>query len=202
MERIVDKRRNKKGKWEYLIRWKGYGSKEDTWEPEHHLLHCEEFIDQFNSLGLHSHKAKFPKSRQESLIPRYPTATETSRARSESRKKKRTCDLAVGIRPGDVLGMGSGGSGPMQKQRKVGVGHGRHDLGLDKAMIYKSSSHGASHFSPSASVPHNGLQNGDLEPPIYRTAGKSHQLPLNRGETQLVDMGTTGQQFKKQGKIF
>ncbi|TWW68147.1 Chromodomain Y-like protein 2 [Takifugu flavidus] len=118
VERIVDKRRNKKGKWEYLIRWKGYGSKEDTWEPEHHLLHCEEFIEQFNSLGLH--KAKFPKSRQESLIPRYPTAAETSRARSESRKKKRTCDPAVGVRAGDVLGMGSGGSGPMQKQRKVG----------------------------------------------------------------------------------
>uniref|UniRef100_A0A674NMI3 Chromodomain Y like 2 n=1 Tax=Takifugu rubripes TaxID=31033 RepID=A0A674NMI3_TAKRU len=131
VERIVDKRRNKKGKWEYLIRWKGYGSKEDTWEPEHHLLHCEEFIEQFNSLGLH--KAKFPKSRQESLIPRYPTAAETSRARSESRKKKRTCDPAVGVRAGDVLGMGSGGSGPMQKQRKVGVGPGRHDLGLDKA---------------------------------------------------------------------
>uniref|UniRef100_A0A674PL86 Chromodomain Y like 2 n=1 Tax=Takifugu rubripes TaxID=31033 RepID=A0A674PL86_TAKRU len=88
VERIVDKRRNKKGKWEYLIRWKGYGSKEDTWEPEHHLLHCEEFIEQFNSLGLH--KAKFPKS------------PETSRARSESRKKKRTCDPAVGVRAGDA----------------------------------------------------------------------------------------------------
>ncbi|XP_068116073.1 chromodomain Y-like protein 2 isoform X2 [Hyperolius riggenbachi] len=51
VERIVDKRKNKKGKWEYLIRWKGYGSSEDTWEPEYHLLHCEEFIDEFN--GLH-----------------------------------------------------------------------------------------------------------------------------------------------------
>nr|4HAE_A Chain A, Chromodomain Y-like protein 2 [Homo sapiens] len=56
VERIVDKRKNKKGKWEYLIRWKGYGSTEDTWEPEHHLLHCEEFIDEFN--GLHMSKDK------------------------------------------------------------------------------------------------------------------------------------------------
>uniref|UniRef100_A0A4W4GDS2 Chromo domain-containing protein n=1 Tax=Electrophorus electricus TaxID=8005 RepID=A0A4W4GDS2_ELEEL len=58
VERIVDKRKNKRGKWEYLIRWKGYGSKEDTWEPEHHLLHCEEFIDQFNSLRLHGRRPK------------------------------------------------------------------------------------------------------------------------------------------------
>lgn len=60
VERIVDKRKNKKGKWEYLIRWKGYGSTEDTWEPEHHLLHCEEFIDEFN--GLHVSKDKRVKS--------------------------------------------------------------------------------------------------------------------------------------------
>uniref|UniRef100_A0A8B9YLS3 Chromodomain Y like 2 n=1 Tax=Bos mutus grunniens TaxID=30521 RepID=A0A8B9YLS3_BOSMU len=60
VERIVDKRKNKKGKWEYLIRWKGYGSTEDTWEPEHHLLHCEEFIDEFN--GLHLAKDKRLKS--------------------------------------------------------------------------------------------------------------------------------------------
>lgn len=39
MERIVDKRRNKKGKTEYLVRWKGYDSEDDTWEPEQHLVH-------------------------------------------------------------------------------------------------------------------------------------------------------------------
>lgn len=196
----MDKRRNKKGKLEYLIRWKGYGSKEDTWEPEHHLLHCEEFIDQFNSLGLHSHKAKDTKSRQECLIPRYPIAAETSRARSESRKKKRTRDPVVGVRVGDVLGMGSGGSGPTQKLRKVGVGPGRHDLGLSKAMIYKAPSQGGSHYSPATLVPHNGLQNGELEPLVYRAASRPHRLPLDRGEGELGDVDTSGQQLKKRGK--
>lgn len=198
----MDKRRNKKGKWEYLIRWKGYGSKEDTWEPEHHLLHCEEFIDQFNSLGLHSHKTKVLKSRQESLIIRYPAAAETSRARSESRKKKRTCDPAVGVRAGDVLMMESGGTGPTQKQRKVSVGPGRQDLGLGKAITYRASSHGGSHFSPATSFPHNGLQNGELEPLMYRTAARPHPLPLDRGEEDLGDTDMTGQQFKKQGRTF
>ncbi|XP_018619457.1 chromodomain Y-like protein 2 [Scleropages formosus] len=73
VERIVDKRRNKKGKWEYLIRWKGYGPSEDTWEPEHHLLHCEEFIDQFNALRLHKDK----RARQ-------------ARSTSEQRRKRRS----------------------------------------------------------------------------------------------------------------
>ncbi|XP_029464018.1 chromodomain Y-like protein 2 isoform X1 [Rhinatrema bivittatum] len=69
VERIVDKRKNKKGKWEYLIRWKGYGSNEDTWEPEHHLLHCEEFIDEFNGLSLTREKrAKHPK---QAITPKF-----------------------------------------------------------------------------------------------------------------------------------
>lgn len=48
MESIVDKRKNKKGKTEYLVRWKGYDSEDDTWEPEQHLVNCEEYIHDFN----------------------------------------------------------------------------------------------------------------------------------------------------------
>nr|XP_048284099.1 chromodomain Y-like protein [Myodes glareolus] len=48
VERIVDKRKNKKGKTEYLVRWKGYDSEDDTWEPEQHLVNCEEYILDFN----------------------------------------------------------------------------------------------------------------------------------------------------------
>lgn len=48
VERIVDKRKNKKGKTEYLVRWKGYDSEDDTWEPEQHLVNCEEYIHDFN----------------------------------------------------------------------------------------------------------------------------------------------------------
>ncbi|KAG8513062.1 Chromodomain Y-like protein [Galemys pyrenaicus] len=48
VERIVDKRKNKKGRTEYLVRWKGYDSEDDTWEPEQHLVNCEEYIHDFN----------------------------------------------------------------------------------------------------------------------------------------------------------
>lgn len=48
VERIVDKRRNRKGKVEYLVRWRGYGSEGDTWEPETHLSTCMVYVHEFN----------------------------------------------------------------------------------------------------------------------------------------------------------
>ncbi|KAF7661249.1 hypothetical protein LDENG_00265360 [Lucifuga dentata] len=199
VERIVDKRRNKKGKWEYLIRWKGYGSKEDTWEPEHHLLHCEEFIDQFNSLQLHTHKQpKLPKTRGETLITSHPSATENSRVRSEAHKKRRTCGPAVGVRVGAVLGTGSGGSGTTQKQRKVSVGGGKHAVEdrMSKAMTYRATTpSGGTHLIPPMRNPHNGLQNGEVEPLMFGAAAMAHRLPSDRVDGELGETDTTGQQY-------
>ncbi|XP_059357984.1 chromodomain Y-like protein [Carassius carassius] len=56
VERIVGKRKNRKGKTEYLVRWRGYGFDGDTWEPENHLSSCVEFIHEFNRQ--HSEKQK------------------------------------------------------------------------------------------------------------------------------------------------
>uniref|UniRef100_A0A4W3IGR0 Chromodomain Y-linked 1 n=1 Tax=Callorhinchus milii TaxID=7868 RepID=A0A4W3IGR0_CALMI len=39
-----------------MVRWKGYDSDDDTWEPEHHLVNCEEYILEFNRQ--HSDKQK------------------------------------------------------------------------------------------------------------------------------------------------
>ncbi|MBZ3872903.1 Chromodomain Y-like protein 2 [Sciurus carolinensis] len=86
VERIVDKRKNKKGKWEYLIRWKGYGSAEDTWEPEHHLLHCEEFIDEFN--GLPAPRDKRAKAGKQPGAGKLLRA-EPGRSKAASHKRKR-----------------------------------------------------------------------------------------------------------------
>ncbi|KAF0884729.1 CDYL2 protein, partial [Crocuta crocuta] len=103
VERIVDKRKNKKGKWEYLIRWKGYGSTEDTWEPEHHLLHCEEFIDEFN--GLHVAKDKRIKSGKQASTSkllrdgRGPSVEKLSHRPSESGKSKGTSHKRKRINP-------------------------------------------------------------------------------------------------------
>lgn len=44
----MDRRRTRKGKVEYLVRWRGYSSDGDTWEPESHLSTCLTYVQDFN----------------------------------------------------------------------------------------------------------------------------------------------------------
>lgn len=46
VKRIVD-RKEEKGRVLYLVRWKGYGSKDDTWEPIDHLTSVRDLIEEF-----------------------------------------------------------------------------------------------------------------------------------------------------------
>ena len=53
VEAIYRKRLKKYGKGarlEYLVHYKGYPSEEDTWEPMSELAHCQDLIDQFNTV--------------------------------------------------------------------------------------------------------------------------------------------------------
>ncbi|QRW24437.1 Retrotransposable element Tf2 protein [Rhizoctonia solani] len=47
VEQIIDSKRQK-GKWFYLIKWKGYGPEDNSWEPEELLEHSQEEIQRFN----------------------------------------------------------------------------------------------------------------------------------------------------------
>ena len=47
VERIIGKR-HKHGKTEWLVKWKGYGDTENTWEPDENLTNCEELIRQYD----------------------------------------------------------------------------------------------------------------------------------------------------------
>lgn len=46
VDAIIDVRESKKGRKEYLVRWKGYGPSDDTWEPERNLK-CPTLLQQF-----------------------------------------------------------------------------------------------------------------------------------------------------------
>ncbi|CAL8361020.1 unnamed protein product [Gadus morhua 'NCC'] len=210
VERIVDKRRNKKGKWEYLIRWKGYGRRQDTWEPENHLLHCEEFIDQFNSLRLHApHKPlKPPKmlhgapSGPRPLATARPAHPDPFRARADTRKKRQRSDPRAGGRGGDVAGVdvvvgGGGDPGRTQKQRVGGggaVGKQAPEERINKVMTFKPTSPRQLQFVPAMRASHNGLQNGEAEPVLYRASSRTPRPPPDKGERTLADVANPGQQ--------
>ena len=46
IEKVINKRK-KYGKWEYLVRWKGYTAEEDTWEKEANLGNAKEAVGEY-----------------------------------------------------------------------------------------------------------------------------------------------------------
>lgn len=45
VEKVLNARINKQGKWEFFVMWKGYGPENNTWEPESNL-NCTRLINQ------------------------------------------------------------------------------------------------------------------------------------------------------------
>ena len=88
VEKIIEKRQ-KKGKTEYLIKWKGYDSIDDnTWEPVEHL-DCQDKILEFNT---HSKKEQ-EKIVEEKKKGRDRRKSEITKKDEPEEKKKKENDI-------------------------------------------------------------------------------------------------------------
>ncbi|CEL52814.1 hypothetical protein RSOLAG1IB_11159 [Rhizoctonia solani AG-1 IB] len=49
VEGIMDSK-EEKGKWFYLVKWKGYGPKESTWEPKGNLKNAAKHLKKYKEI--------------------------------------------------------------------------------------------------------------------------------------------------------
>ena len=59
VEKILEKRRTKKGKAEYLVKWKDFDlSGDNTWEPIRNIVKYQQLVEEFESKILAEHNIK------------------------------------------------------------------------------------------------------------------------------------------------
>jgi hypothetical protein len=61
-------------------------------------------------------------------------------------------------------------------------------------MTFKPTSPRQLQFVPAMRASHNGLQNGEAEPVLYRASSRTPRPPPDKGERTLADVANPGQQ--------
>ncbi|XP_074626287.1 uncharacterized protein LOC141884405 isoform X2 [Acropora palmata] len=74
VERILDAKR-KDGKMYYKVRWEGYESEEDSWEPMENLITCQELVDKYWELRKEGYKKRGRKPKRLRRAPEEGSGT-------------------------------------------------------------------------------------------------------------------------------
>lgn len=88
VEKIID-RRIKKGKKEYLIKWKGYSENESTWEPLSHLKYIQEHVKEFNIQYNNNTKKIIEKRKEIEDEKKKKKSRERNKIKEEKENKKK-----------------------------------------------------------------------------------------------------------------
>ena len=90
----------KSGRVEYLVKWQGYATKDNTWAPIVNLQGCEEAIGMFETLRRSTKMAMPPSEKQSAFMSKLDTAADAP-APSSARASVR---FSVGREKQKILG--------------------------------------------------------------------------------------------------
>jgi len=96
VEKVLDKRTNK-GKVEYLLKWKGYGDEDNTWEPSENL-DCQDLIETFEK------KRTAEKAKKKEAEKRKSTTGSSSESKKRKGDDDRPRGFDRGLDPERIIG--------------------------------------------------------------------------------------------------
>jgi len=88
VEKVLNKRVNKGGKIEYYLKWKGFPSEENTWEPAANL-NCPELIEAYEAAHREKKKEKKKVPTKENGAPKEEKGAKRKNEEEEVAKKKK-----------------------------------------------------------------------------------------------------------------
>jgi hypothetical protein len=92
VEKIVGKKMNSKGQPEYLVKWVGYPSSANTWEPVKHLKNCLDDIEKYEKKTKPCEKAKKHIAKRTEGSASSGKRTKKAKQAKETKKTKKAND--------------------------------------------------------------------------------------------------------------